>query len=158
MFDAVQAGKRTIVFDIDGTLADLMHRLHFIKGKKRDYDAFYDAMKDDAPIKPMISMYQMIARNKIKHSTDVVIATGRPDSHEYETMNWLVRHGIDSFDKLYMRKAGDHRRDDIVKFEMLEQMRADGREPFFVFDARQRVVDMWRSNGIMVGQVAQWEE
>ena len=35
-----------------------------------------------------------------------------------------------------------------------ERIRKDGYEPFLVFDDRQRVVDMWRRNGIQCCQVA----
>ena len=31
------------VFDLDGTLADVRHRLHHIEGRRRDWDAFFSA-------------------------------------------------------------------------------------------------------------------
>ena len=37
----------TILFDIDGTLANIEHRVHFVSGKKKDFDAFNEAMVDD---------------------------------------------------------------------------------------------------------------
>lgn len=35
--------KSVYVFDIDGTLADLTHRLHHIQKQPKDWDAFFDA-------------------------------------------------------------------------------------------------------------------
>ena len=56
--------------------------------------------------------------------------------------------------KLYMRKEGDFRPDAKVKEELLNQIRSDGYEPILAFEDRQRVVDMWRRNGIQCCQVA----
>lgn len=53
-----------------------------------------------------------------------------------------------------MRAAGDYRQDAIVKAEILEQILADGYEPFLVVDDRPQVVDMWRSYGIVTLQCA----
>lgn len=57
--------------------------------------------------------------------------------------------------RLRMRRAGDHRPDDIVKREILDQMRADGWRPVMAFDDRARVVKMWREAGIPCAQVAE---
>lgn len=53
-----------------------------------------------------------------------------------------------------MRPANDHRPDDIIKQEMLDKLKAEGHDIWFVVDDRQRVVDMWRRNGITVLQCA----
>jgi hypothetical protein len=53
-----------------------------------------------------------------------------------------------------MRKLGDRRDDDIVKFELLEQIYEMGYEPVLVFDDRDRVVKMWRAAGLRCFQVA----
>lgn len=36
-----------IIVDLDGTLANIDHRLHYIKQNKPDWNAFYGACKDD---------------------------------------------------------------------------------------------------------------
>ena len=152
---------RAIVFDIDGTLADLTHRLHFIRGTgSPDYRAFFKACVDDAPINEVIVINHAL-RSYQRHIEDtanetsfaIVVASGRSDEVRAETAEWLSAHFV-AYDALYMRKAGDTRSDVVIKQEILEQMRADGYEPSLVFDDRQRVVDMWRENGIRVAQVA----
>lgn len=47
---------KAYIFDIDGTIADCSHRLHFITGEHKNWDAFYDACLDDAPINDVIKM------------------------------------------------------------------------------------------------------
>lgn len=56
-----------------------------------------------------------------------------------------------------MRKAGDKRNDAIVKQEIWENdISGSGRfDVFFVLDDRNRVVEMWREQGLKVLQVAE---
>jgi hypothetical protein len=53
-----------------------------------------------------------------------------------------------------MRPKGDYRDDGVIKFELLQKIREDGFNPTIAFDDRNRVVDMWRTNGIICAQVA----
>ncbi len=39
--------KNTVIFDIDGTLADCSHRLHHIQKDPADWDGFYEACEDE---------------------------------------------------------------------------------------------------------------
>lgn len=55
---------------------------------------------------------------------------------------------------VYMRKAGDYTDDNLLKVELLRQLRADGHEPIMAFDDRSRVVQAWREQGIPCAQVA----
>lgn len=45
-----------VIVDIDGTVADLRHRLHFIQGEKKDWDAFYARVSGDFPIESTLSV------------------------------------------------------------------------------------------------------
>jgi hypothetical protein len=53
-----------------------------------------------------------------------------------------------------MREAGDKRPDDAVKRRMLRRAAKLGKRPDVIFDDRDRVVKMWRSEGIPCFQVA----
>lgn len=75
------------------------------------------------------------------------------DESRASTEAWLERHVFTA--PLYMRKAGDHRDDDILKVELLARVRADGFEPIMAFDDRSRVVKAWRAAGIPCAQVAE---
>ncbi|SRR5258708_5185935 len=139
--------KRCYVFDIDGTLADITHRLPLIKREPKDWDAFFDACHLDTPIVPMV----MLARD-LASRVPVIFASGRAERCREKTKDWLFPFKL--FGALYMRKDGDHRPDYQVKCEMLGHMRADGWEPIMVFEDRSQVVQMWRENGIPCAQVA----
>ncbi len=138
-----------VIFDLDGTLADITHRLHYIKGEgKKDWDAFHAACMDDAPIHELIAVAKTVSEVFPIH-----IVSGRTDTVRLQTSHWLNANGVPA-KTLWMRKAGDYRPDYEVKLEILVQMQGEGLNPILAFDDRQQVVDMWRSEGIRCCQVA----
>lgn len=138
-----------IIFDLDGTLADIQHRIHFIQRKPKNYDAFHYACVNDRPILAIIE----ICRDLWVKGNRIIICSGRSDMVEAQTRSWLDHHEV-MFDKLLMRKDKDYRQDCIIKKEMLDKLREEGYNPVVAFDDRQQVVDMWRENGLICCQVA----
>ena len=136
------------IFDIDGTLSDPSHRKHWIASKPRNWAAWNAGMSLDKPQWDVISFMGMARWRRIP----VVISTGREETHRDVTDKWFLNYGI-TYDKMYMRKTKDYRGDDVIKKEMLDQMRLDGYNPLLVFDDRDRVVKMWRDNGLRCFQV-----
>jgi predicted kinase len=146
---------KTIIFDLDGTLADLDHRLHFIKNGNKDWPSFYKAIPQDEPIQPVIDMVRHFLFDH-RNTYRIVFCSGRDVTYRAETVAWLKKH-IYPFEVWYdllMRPANDTRPDDVVKQEMLDTLRREGHDIWFVVDDRQRVVDMWRANGITCLQAA----
>lgn len=139
----------SVIIDLDGTLADLTHRLHHIKDGRRDWDGFFAAMAEDAPVPNIVRLAQTLA----DADNEIIICSGRPEAYRHVIVAWLDRHKI-PLHAMYLREDGDYRPDQIVKKEMLESIRAKGWEPWIVVDDRQRVVDMWRANGLTVLQCA----
>jgi hypothetical protein len=138
------------IFDIDGTLCDISHRLHFITDKPVDWGAFYAACDGDNPIWAVIT----VARALYAAKQRVYITTGRSDAVRVQTVDWLNKYRV-LHHGLYMRKEGDHREDSVVKSEMLDQILAKKLgEIGGVFEDRQQVVDMFRARGLRVLQVA----
>jgi hypothetical protein len=140
------------VFDIDGTLANGDHRIHHIirsDGKPKDWDSYFAAAGKDLPILHIVQ----IARALYRDHKVIVYVSGRSASIWDLTLVWLNHHGLPP-GALYMRQTGDHKDDDLLKIEMLEQIRADGYEPVMAFDDRTRVVNAWRAAGIPCAQVA----
>lgn len=131
------------VFDLDGTLADCSHRLHHLEAK--DWRAFFAACGDDK----LIEATARVARALRFDGQRVEIWSGRSDEVRAETEAWLERHGLFP-NALLMRTAGDRRPDDEVKREFLR----GSRTPTAIFEDRQRVVDMWRAEGLTCFQVA----
>lgn len=136
------------IFDIDGTLADCSHRIHHIESSPKNWDAFFAACDQDLPIEHICDLARLLI-----YETLVVYVSGRSDQCRGQTEDWLKKNELWT-GALYMRREGDHRPDDIIKIELLEQLRADGWEPIMAFDDRQRVVDAWRAAGIPCAQVA----
>ena len=165
------------LIDIDGTIADCSHRMHFIDhntfvtwvaktnlppnasdGKnwhfESNWDAFFKACVDDKPIQPVIELVKCL-------QSQIVYITGRSDLVRFETQDWLAKHDL-PITPLYMRRQGDHRPDDVVKSELLTLMFFDfskgGTEielhELIAFEDRTRVVEMYRSRGIRCFQVA----
>jgi hypothetical protein len=116
-----------ICFDLDGTLANIEHRLDYVRNSPKNWPAFDAGIPNDAVNQPVAEVFRALK----DAGNDIVFAS--VDSH------------------LYMRKANDFRSDDIVKQEILKEMISVwGCKPDMVFDDRKRVVDMWRRNGIWV--------
>jgi hypothetical protein len=188
------------IFDLDGTLADLKHRRHFVAlqagshvtvdGRagvclgptrnatpphwsvmlhdtlesahsdarsvkfKPNWDAFHAACVDDTPIEPVIDVMKCVEWNE----SETWVWSGRSDSVRTQTVEWLARHTDMHSDwgrRLKMRPAGDYTPDDQLKQSWLHAMSPEDRARLvMVFDDRNRVVDMWRRNGVVCAQVA----
>ena len=135
-----------IVFDLDGTLAGTSHRVHFLEQEPKDWESFYAACVDDEPIGPIWRLYLSLEKDR----TSLEIWTGRPDTYKDVTELWLWNH-LMRYDKLRMRKEGDFRSDIEVKSEWLR----DSGKPDLVFEDRSRMVQWWRSQGVICCQVAE---
>ena len=139
------------VFDIDGTIANVQHRLPHILGKpkgERDWNRFFSDAVLDTPIEWVIDLMHRLPQERI------VLITGRSDVIADITGMWLAKHKV-PYAELRMRAQGHKAPDYVVKLEMADDYR--GRIEFVVED-RQSVVDMWRDNGINVLQCAKWDE
>lgn len=139
---------KVFVFDVDGTLSNLEHRISHIQGSPKDWKTFNSLVEHDTPHEDIIWLSNVFAAHG-----RIIICTGREEVYLEQTANWLEKHGM-GFDAIYMRPAGDYRHDDIIKKELLEQIRKDYGEPYMWFDDRSRVVDAIREEGIRVLQVA----
>lgn len=143
-----------VVFDIDGTLAKIDHRLHHIKKKPKDWASFDSSISEDEVNEPVASVLR--AMFDAKHT--ILLASGRNERSRDRTERWLLDNGLNLHDELYMRPKMDYRCDSIVKKEILDQIIIDYGKPDMVFDDRPRVVNMWRENGIFVFDVYQGKE
>lgn len=141
----------TIIFDLDGTLADCRHRRHLVEGKNTDWDKFYQECVNDEPFYHM----QPIVVGLWQQGFKIHIWSGRSDVVLEETQDWLREYAF-PYNILKMRKEGDYTPDEYLKQKWLDQFIAEHKKPpLMVFDDRQKVVDMWRRNGITCLQVAE---
>lgn len=152
---------QVVICDLDGTIADASHRMKYIlqpDGSKRsdpDWNAFFDACDQDAPIENVIKLVRGLHALKYR----LAFVSGRSDRVFNKTVMWLSEHGFDGkYEHLGMRNHGDHRPDYQVKLELLSQlmvkMVVSHDDIFCALDDRDQVVQMWRKQGILCLQVA----
>ncbi len=143
--------KPLVIVDIDGTIADVRHRLHHIQPpRKKTWKAFFEAMDGDTPIEPMIRQVHELER---KH--DIIVVTGRPEQYRRRTEKWLKQNGV-HYLRLFMRPEGDHRPDYTVKATVLREFKKG--QIVLAIDDRGPVCDMWEKNGIRCIRVDSGEE
>ena len=86
------------------------------------------------------------------HGFKIWILSGRSDITRQATLNWLSDNDV-WFDHLQMRPKKHHfMKDSDLKQMWLDSIGVDN--VAMVFDDRNQVVDMWRSNGLTCFQVA----
>jgi phosphoglycolate phosphatase-like HAD superfamily hydrolase len=142
-----------VIVDLDGTLADCTHRLHHIRaGRRKNWDAFFAACHLDEPNEAVLAIVKAMEKDH-----RLIFCSGRPEQTRDATEQWIAKHVGIKKPKLYMRGGKDRRGDDIVKRELLARIRSDGFDPKLAIDDRRRVVDMWRSEGLVCAQVAEGE-
>ena len=163
--------KKTVIFDLDGTLANIdVRRDKSLKPDgKLDWEIFADPnsiLNWDTPNEPVIKMAQMFKADGFK----IVIFSGRNDRGFFATEEWLDKNKV-PFDLLVMRpdkfkenswpiadgnpatKEMRFMPDEILKKAMLDTF-VDIDDVFLVVDDRDKVVKMWRDLGLNTFQVA----
>jgi len=157
------ASRGLYIFDIDGTLADASHRLHWILPPdgndawqdmefQPNWERFYLDCHLDLPKSNVISLLLDLAQ-----TNDIWFFTGRQEDTRTKTVEWL-NHFVDpdvvEDCQLVMRRTGDHRKDYVVKQEMLDNMLPMDRTRLIgVFEDRKGVTEMFRRNDVTVFQV-----
>lgn len=130
---------RAWIFDVDGTLAHHVNRSPY-EWQRVGEDAV------DEPVRRILDL-------KRAYGDEILIVSGRDGECRPQTEEWLTRHEI-FYRELFMRPAGDQRNDAIVKLEILRNDIAPKYNVLGVYDDRDRVVQAWRSVGLLCCQVA----
>lgn len=143
--------KRNIIFDVDGTIADVEHRRHFVSGDNKDWKNFRLATVDDTPMQWVCD----IAKRYIKQGDHVAFFSARNES-EREITEKQIRDWIgDGHKGIFLRPNGDYRPDEEFKADLADAFEKMGGKIDLVFDDRDKVVQMWRQRGTTVVQVAE---
>lgn len=153
--------RDTIVVDLDGTLADGRARYHLVAGKHRDYEAFHARLGEDPPnLWCQWLLLAFAALNACRPAGEepirLVLVSARPKNVEDATRAWLAKHAV-RYDELHLLRDGnDNTPDQELKRAWLHNY---GKERIlFTVDDRQKVVDMWRAEGLTCLQCADWGE
>lgn len=141
-----QVAEKVVVFDIDGTVADIEHRRHHVRkepGVKKDWRSFNLEMVNDKPKPDIIQLVKDMSKRY-----PIVFCSGRTDDFRKETEEWLKTHIPHVKFELYMRPRNDSRQDNIIKEIILDFELQTRYDILFVVDDRDQVVKMWRDRGI----------
>lgn len=131
-----------IMVDIDGTTA--------LFPGKNPYDRDFS---EDIPNPVVLDLI----RDALTKGWSIIFCSGRDAKHYRVTTDWLENKcGLTEWQdySILMRNFDDKREDSIVKRELFDQHIRGLYYVHYVLDDRQRVVDLWRSLGLTVLQVA----
>lgn len=159
-----------VIIDLDGTIADIEHRRHFVQPPpnvlvghngemikvlgnfdvtpldsqlpkfKKDWNGFFKSMSEDKPKGWCVDLVNTLSK---KYS--IVFCSGRPDNYRKVTADWLDQYV--PYDNLFMRHRADQRRDSTTKEVILDFEVLTRYTPHFFIDDRDQVVAMWRKRG-----------
>ena len=142
--------KKTIIFDVDGTIADVEHRRHFVNGNN-DWDSFRKETVNDTPVQWVCD----IAKRFIAQGDEVAFFSARNESEREITEKQISQWIGDGHKGVFLRPDDDFTPDDVFKSELADKFIDMGGKIDLIFDDRQKVVDMWRDKGFTVVQVAE---
>ena len=154
------AGRKpeAVVFDMDGTLADVSSIRHYVKPdptgqrKYKDFDAFHRESVNVPPHPHVVEMAKQAAAEGKK----VIIVTARRAKWRNHTAMWLAQNGVPS-DAMYMRADGDGRPDYEVKKDIHARM-SQSFDIVHAVDDNPNVLKLWHENDIPTTRVPGWEE
>lgn len=130
----MEAKQKAVIFDLDGTIANL-------NGRKPFGPNLCEECVNDLLIESVAEINELYARQHPEY--EIIIISGRNNIAYDVTENWLQQHQI-TYDQLIMRPDGNFIADD----EWKESVYRKDIEPFYdvrmVFEDRPRVVRMWR--------------
>lgn len=131
-----------LVVDLDGTLCNIDHRLHYInKEGKSNWKGFFSEIAGDK-----LNEWCANIIKGFRSTHKIILASGRPDDYKKETVKWLSNNEI-VYDELFMRPRGDFRPDYVAKEVILDFEILTKYEPKLFIDDRKQIVDLWRSRG-----------
>lgn len=149
---------KAIMVDIDGTLAHMTPEGRLRFGRNAPF--MWGNVKEDKVDKVVAGLvrdYYSQANADLMNDkpSQVIIMSGRDSVCRDITEEWLKDNNI-PYNHLFMRVAGDSRKDNIVKRELFDKHVRDNFEIEYVLDDRDQVVKMWRNElGLKCLQVAE---
>jgi FMN phosphatase YigB (HAD superfamily) len=138
------------VFDIDGVLADVRHRLHFVERRPKDWSGFFAAADGDG-------LYEEGARllRELAVDHDIRFLTGRPERLRALTATWLARHGLPD-EPLAMRPDRDRRPARMFKHDVLLRWLEEGTQIALMIDDDPAVIAVVERLGVPALEAA-WQ-
>lgn len=140
--------RTAAIFDIDGVVADVRHRLHFLDSTPKDWAGFFAAASQDPPLPDGIALARAALADH-----DLVWLTGRPESLRQVTERWLTDQGLPP-SPLLMRRQHDFRPARLAKREALREL-AGSQQIVAIIDDDPEVVAALTKDGFPA-RLADW--
>jgi hypothetical protein len=137
---------QAVIFDRDGTSFSIKHHQDE-NGDIRSWHDYNGLAAFDAPIDPVVALMRILAPYR-----KILMTSGREDKVRRD-FEWAIdKHDV-PVNRLFMRRTGDQRKDDVVKLEIYREQIQPYYDVQLVVDDRPSVCDAWRSIGLPVIQV-----
>lgn len=140
-----------VIFDVDGTLANVDPYLHHVRGSNRDYEAFHEASVDALPNFEVVQMVNEAFFDQMH----ILVVTSRKEVWRGLTSYWLAKNDI-GHHALYMRSDDDNRPDYEVKKDILLKIKKHW-NIFHAVDDNPSVIKLWEQYGIPTTKIGEWD-
>lgn len=146
--------KSHIIVDLDGTMTDHSHRLHFVLTKQ--YDEFHALLHLDPPFTEIIELVH--AMTVAYPGMFVLGVTGRNERFRKASEEWFMKHDCAHLlDHILMRPDNDFTQDPELKVRLIEEYFGSKEKALesvsFCLDDKASVVEALRNYGFKVLQV-----
>jgi hypothetical protein len=141
---------KAIIWDLDGTLADVSGIRHLITAPTGGFDAFHRASEFVLPNEYVVRA----AREAHDEGYTNLIFSGRFEKYRVLSTRWLEKNDV-PYAHLEMRPDGDYRKDFLVKRDMFNAYAARYHITH-AWDDRPAVIDLWNAIGLQVTVVPGW--
>ena len=140
-----------VIFDVDGTLADVAGIRHYVTGEKKNFTKFHAAASLVPPHREVAALAASLRRAGLT----IIIVTSRKEQWRWHTTTWLRKWEID-FDHLYMRGDDDQRRDVDVKRDILVTI-LKSYDVILAVDDNPAIIALWNEERIPVVTWPGWD-
>lgn len=144
----IRRKPQAIIFDLDGTLCDCEHRVHFMRERPKRREEFHSACVFDKVVPACKALIDMAEEKGIK----VILLSARPARFKPLTEEWLTKNNI-HYDQLILSHYPELSDPD-YKLKMYRELIEPFTEVLFTVDDRDSVVQMWRDNAITCLDIA----
>jgi hypothetical protein len=136
--------KGTVIFALDGVLANPKKRRVHIEKPLPDWRAYYrqDLIEEDAPVPAMMALCKQLAENN-----EIVLTTDRPITVSEVSRRWLKGYGV-PFDMILWRQDRDPGDGAAHKIQAARELKAEGSRPWLAIEFDPHVVAEYRQMGI----------
>ena len=143
---------------MDGTIADITHRLHYVQPTeeelntktdnflKKDWKGFFSEMDKD-PVRKDVQSMLIDYYNKGK---TIIFISARPEDYKDVTLKWLTDNLLSFAYTVIMRPKNDKRPDTEVKSDMLDMYFPDKSVIHAILDDRPSIINLWKERGLNV--------